>query len=290
MGKKNLRNGILFISPWILGFILFTAYPLGSSLYYSLTQYNSIDKPKFIGLDNYHELLFNDPLFYKVLSNTLYMIFVGITIVTIFTIFIAILLNNKKIKGISLFRVIFYLPTLVPLVVLSMVWFWILQPDAGLLNSLLRLIGIHGPGWFTSPDWSKPSFIMIAIWSSGGSIIIYLAGLQDIPESLYEAASLDGASAFKKVLHITLPMLQPVILFNVTTGIIRTFQQFAEAFIITNGGPNGSSMFYALYLYQNAFQFYKLGYASSMAWILLIICLVFMLIFFKAAKKWGYSE
>lgn len=288
--KRNLRNGLLFISPWIIGFILFTAFPLFSSFYYSLTDYNLIAEPKFIGFENYKKLLFEDELFYKVLTNTLFMIFIGLTFTTIVAIFISIMLNNKNIKGMSFFRIVFFIPTLVPFVVLSILWIWILQPDSGVVNTLLGFLGIEGPGWFASPTWSKPAFVLMATWMSGNMILIYLAGLSDIPQSLYEAASIDGANSIQKVLHITLPMLRPAILFNVITGTIAVFQSFAEAFIITNGGPDGSTTFYALYLYQNAFQYFKMGYASAMAWILLIIALTITTVFFMLSKRWGFEN
>lgn len=288
--RKDLRNALLFISPWIVGFFLFTAYPLLMSLYYSFMDYNIIRTPEFIGLENYIKLFTGDSMFYKTLSNTFYMIFVGITAMTAVAIFVSILLNNKRIKGMAFFRVVFFLPTLVPLVILAILWIWILQSDSGVVNSFLGLFGIEGPGWFASPAWSKPSFILMGIWGSGNMIIIYLAGLQGISDSLYEAASIDGAGSVQKVFYVTLPMLKPMILFNVITGIINMFQSFAEAFIITNGGPDGSTMFYSLYLYQNAFQYQKMGYASAMAWVLLLIALAFTLLLFKLSKRWGYEE
>ncbi|MBM7569980.1 carbohydrate ABC transporter permease [Aquibacillus albus] len=284
--RRNLRNGLLFISPWIIGFLFFTIYPLFSSLYYSLTKYNLITEPEFVGLQNYRELLFVDDVFFTVLGNTMYMIFVGLTLTTIVTIFIAILLNTKDIKGMSFFRVVFFIPTLVPFVVLAILWIWILQPDSGVVNSVLGLIGIEGPGWFASPKWAKPGFILMMIWMSGNMILIYLAALGDIPKTLYEAASIDGANVLQKVFHITLPMLRPAILFNGITGMIAIFQSFAEAFIITNGGPDNATLFYSLYLYKNAFQYFNMGYASAMAWILLIIALTMTLIFFRLSKRW----
>ncbi|MGO4185326.1 spermidine/putrescine ABC transporter permease [Paenibacillus sp. FSL A5-0031] len=290
MMRKDLVNGLLFISPWIVGFLFFTAYPLISSFYYSLTDYDIINPPVFVGLENYKTLFTGDDMFYTVLKNTLYMVFIGLTVITACTVFISILLNNKKVKGMAFFRVIFFLPTLVPFVILSILWVWVLQPDSGVVNTVLGWIGIDGPGWFASPSWSKPAFILMGLWGAGGSIIIYLAGLQGIPESLYEAASIDGANSMQKMFSITLPMLRPVILFNVITGIIGTFQSFAESFIITQGGPNGSTMFYSLYLYQNAFQYAKMGYASAMAWVLLVIALVFTLVLFKVSNRWGSND
>lgn len=290
MMRKDLVNGLLFISPWIVGFLFFTAYPLISSFYYSLTDYDIINPPVFVGLENYKTLFTGDDMFYTVLKNTLYMVFIGLTVITACTVFISILLNNKKVKGMAFFRVIFFLPTFVPFVILSILWVWVLQPDSGVVNTVLGWIGIDGPGWFASPSWSKPAFILMGLWGAGGSIIIYLAGLQGIPESLYEAASIDGANSMQKMFSITLPMLRPVILFNVITGIIGTFQSFAESFIITQGGPNGSTMFYSLYLYQNAFQYAKMGYASAMAWVLLVIALVFTLVLFKVSNRWGSND
>jgi multiple sugar transport system permease protein len=290
MTRKNLTTGLLFISPWIIGFLFFTAYPLISSFYYSLTDYDIINAPVFVGLENYKTLFTGDDMFYKVLKNTFFMIFIGLTIITICTVFISILLNNKKVKGMAFFRVIFFIPTLVPFVILSILWVWVLQPDSGVVNTILSWFGIEGPGWFSSPDWAKPAFILMGLWSAGGSIIIYLAGLQGIPDSLYEAASIDGANSLQKTFFITLPMLLPVIVFNVITGIIGTFQSFAESFIITQGGPDGSTMFYSLYLYQNAFQYAKMGYASAMAWILLLIALFFTLILFKISNRWANND
>ncbi|MCL6625291.1 carbohydrate ABC transporter permease [Alicyclobacillus shizuokensis] len=272
MNKRSLRTGLLFISPWIVGFVVFTAYPVFASLYYSLTDYSMIGTPRFVGLQNYVNL-FSDKVFLTSLANTLYMVVIGLSFITVSTVTIAILLNNRRIKGLSFFRVVFFLPTLVPTVVLSVLWIWILEPDTGLINSILHLFGIPGPGWLASPAWAKPSFILMALWGAGNMIIIYLAGLQDISPALYEAASLDGANAWQKAVHITVPMLRPVIVFNVITGLIGTFQSFAEAFIMTNGGPNNATLFYSLYLYENAFQYFKIGYASAMAWILLIIVL-----------------
>lgn len=287
--RRNLINGLLFISPWIIGFLLFTVYPVLNSLYYSLCDYNIVQEPEFIGFKNYIDLFTNDKLFYTTLRNTFYMVFVGLTITIIVTLIISVILNVKRLKGLSFFRVVFFIPTLVPLVILAILWQWVLQPDSGVLNTLLRYIGIEGPGWFASPTWSKPAFILMAIWGAGNIIIIFLAGLQDIPDSLYEAVSIDGGSFMHQFYYVTLPMLRPVILYNVITGIIRVFQSFAESFIITQGGPDNSTMFYSLYLYQNAFQYVKMGYASAMAWILLIIALAFTIALFRFTG-WGQTE
>ncbi len=288
--QRDRRNGVLFISPWIIGFLVFTAYPIFASLYYSLTRYNVVDPPKFRGLGNYIDLIATDNVFRTSLYNTLYMVFLGTIVITVATLAIAIILSNRRIRGLSFFRVIFFLPTLVPLVILCILWVWMLQPQTGIINTFLGYLGIKGPGWLADPRLAKPAFIMMFLWTSGGAVIIYLAGLQDIPQSLYEVASIDGANFFHRTFRITIPMISPVILFNVITYVIGIFQSFAESFIITSGGPNQSTMFYSLYLYQNAFQYFKMGLASAMAWILLIIALFLIALLLGLEKRFGYRQ
>ena len=284
--QQDVLHGLAFISPWMVGFGFFTAYPLLSSLYYSLTNYNVIARPKFVGLNNYINLFTNDKMFYTALANTLYMVFIGLSFITVLTIAISILLNDRRIKGLAFFRIVFFIPTLVPLVILAILWIWILQPDAGVVNTALGWFGIEGPGWFASPKWSKPAFILMSLWGSGNMVIIYLAALQDIPASLHEAAAIDGAGYWQQIRAITIPLLRPAILFNVITGIINILQRFAEPLIITKGGPDGSTTFYSLYLYQNAFRFFKMGYACAMGWILLMITMLFTVILLHYNKKW----
>ncbi len=281
--KRNLLTGLLFISPWAIGFLVFTLYPLCSSLYYSLCEYKVLKDPVFIGFDNYKNLI-NDKVFLKALSNTAYMIILGVPITTFVAVAVSILLNTKNMRGSGIFRIIFFIPTLIPTVVACLLWIWMLQPETGIINRLLGYIGIAGPGWLSSPLWSKPAFILMMIWTCGNAIIIYLAGLKDIPESLYESASIDGASFMRKVISITIPLLRSTILYNVVTLIIGVFQWFSEPYIITEGGPDNSTMFYSLHLYQNAFQYFKMGYASAMAWVLLIIALIIILVLFKVFK------
>jgi multiple sugar transport system permease protein len=293
MASKAIGGGrvaFLFILPWILGFLFFVAYPIASSLYYSLTRYNVIDPPKWIGLANYVTLITHDDVFRTALLNTLYMVFVGTVIITVVTIAMAIALNNKSVRGLSFFRVIFFIPTLIPLVILCILWVWMLQPQTGLINTMLGYVHIKGPGWLADPRIAKPAFIMMFVWTSGGAVIIYLAGLQDIPQSLYEVAALDGAGFFRRTRSITLPMLSPVILYNVVTYVIGIFQSFAESYIITSGGPNNSTLFYSLYLYQNAFQYFKMGLASAMAWILLVIASILIAFLLSAQRRFGYQQ
>jgi len=288
--RRDLRNGILFISPWIVGFLVFTTYPIFSSLYYSFTQYNVVDPPKFRGLGNYVDLVTTDTVFRTALYNTLYMVVFGTIVITAATLAIAIILSNRRIRGLGFFRVIFFIPTLVPLVILCILWVWMLQPQTGIINTILGYVGIKGPGWLADPRLARPAFIMMFLWTSGGAVIIYLAGLQDIPQSLYEVASIDGANFFHRTFRITIPMISPVILFNVITYVIGIFQSFAESYIITSGGPNQATLFYSLYLYQNAFQYFKMGLASAMAWILLIIALFLIAALLGLEKRFGYRQ
>jgi len=280
--------GLLFISPWLIGFLIFTLYPIISSLYYSLCDYKVISAPQFIGMENY-AALFGDTVFVKALKNTAYMVCFGVPITTFIAVGVSVMMNNKSLKHTGIFRVLFFIPTLVPTVVACLLWIWVMQPETGIINRLLGYIGITGPGWLSSPRWSKPAFILMMIWTCGNAIIIYLAGLQDIPESLYESASIDGASFLRQTISITIPLLRSTILYNVVTLIIGVFQWFAEPYIITLGGPDNSTMFYALYLYQNAFTYFKMGYASAQAWILLVIALAIIIVLFKVFK-FGESD
>ena len=288
MKKREKVYGLLFISPWLIGFLIFTLYPIISSLYYSLCDYKVISAPQFIGMENY-AALFGDTVFVKALKNTAYMVCFGVPITTFIAVGVSVMMNNKSLKHTGIFRVLFFIPTLVPTVVACLLWIWVMQPETGIINRLLGYIGITGPGWLSSPRWSKPAFILMMIWTCGNAIIIYLAGLQDIPESLYESASIDGASFLRQTISITIPLLRSTILYNVVTLIIGVFQWFAEPYIITLGGPDNSTMFYALYLYQNAFTYFKMGYASAQAWILLVIALAIIIVLFKVFK-FGESD
>ena len=288
MKKREMVYGLLFISPWLIGFLIFTLYPIISSLYYSLCDYKVISAPQFIGMENY-AALFGDTVFVKALKNTVYMVCFGVPITTFIAVGVSVMMNNKSLKHTGIFRVLFFIPTLVPTVVACLLWIWVMQPETGIINRLLGYIGITGPGWLSSPRWSKPAFILMMIWTCGNAIIIYLAGLQDIPESLYESASIDGASFLRQTISITIPLLRSTILYNVVTLIIGVFQWFAEPYIITLGGPDNSTMFYALYLYQNAFTYLKMGYASAQAWILLVIALAIIIVLFKVFK-FGESD
>lgn len=285
MSQKRFY-GILFASPWIIGMVVFLIYPVAMSLYYSLTEYDILSPPFFIGWENYQFIL-SDNVFWISLKNTLYLFCIGLPLQLITAFFLALLLNTK-VKGMALYRSLFFLPTIIPTVVTAMLWRWIFNADVGMLNGLLYRLGIHGPAWLADPAWSKPSLILMNLWGVGGSMLIFLASLQDVPRQLYEAAEIDGASPWRKTFHITLPMISPVILFNLIQGIIGTFMYFTEPFIMTGGGPLRSTTFYSMYLYENAFQFFRLGYASAMAWVLFVIVLSLSLLALTSSPRWTY--
>jgi multiple sugar transport system permease protein len=287
---QRFRWGMFFISPWIVGFLLFTLYPIVASFIFSFTDFNIINfSPSWVGLDNYVELLTYDKRFWLSLKNTAFYAALLIPIATVFDIFIAILLN-LNVRGRSIYRTIFFLPVLVPTVAAGMTWVWILNPLHGLINSLLGSIGIAGPLWLASPSTAMLSLVFVAVWSGGRAILIYLAGLQDVPRHLYEAAEIDGASALQRVFYITLPLITPQILFNVVTLLIFSLQGFTEAYVMTSGGPANSTLLYSLYLYRRAFQDFSMGYASAMAWLLFVIILVLTLLLLRTSRHWVVYE
>ncbi|MDQ0209045.1 carbohydrate ABC transporter permease [Alkalicoccobacillus murimartini] len=293
-GRKKRRNNqtlifYLFISPWLFGFLVLAAGPMIYSLYMSFTDWQIFGGAEWIGLENYENLLFNDPLFWKTLWNTFYFTFFGVPLSLVFGYLLAVLLN-QKVKFMGVFRTIFYLPSIVPAVASSLLWLLIFQPEFGLANAVLNFLNLPTSNWILSESMVKPALIIMGLWGVGGGMVIYLAGLQGVPPSLYEAAEIDGAGKFRKFWNVTVPMTSHVIFFNLIMGIIGSFQVFTQAYVMSNGGPNYASLFYVLYLYQNAFQFFKMGYASALAWILFLIILVFTLLQFKFFGKKVYYE
>ncbi len=283
--------GLAFISPWLVGFLALTLYPILASLYYSFCEYRVLSPPRWVGLRNYVELFSDHDYFLPSLANTAFM-FLELPIALAISVAIALLLN-QKLRGMALFRTLYYLPSVVPTVAASILWLWLLNPEYGLVNKTLDWLHIPTTEWLQSPVWSKPAFIVLDLWMIGGGIVIYLAALQGVPEHLYEAAELDGASAWRKTWHITLPSISPVIFFNLILGIIGTFQYFTQAFLMTGvppGGPANSTLFYALYLFQNAFTYFRMGYASAMAWVLFILTLGATLLVFRSSARWVYYE
>jgi len=293
LGKRervNFRTGMLFLLPWTIGFLVFTLYPMVASFVYSFSIYHPKAPLEWVGLQNYAEL-FTDKLFWQSLYNTLYMVVIGVPLTLLASFFCAVLLN-LKVRGQSIYRVIYFLPSIVPTIASTILWLWILNPQSGILNTVLATFGIQGPNWMSNPTWSKPGLILLGMWGMGGTIIIYLSGLQDVPVSLLEAAELDGASWWQRLWHVTVPMVSPITLFNLITGVIAQFQYFAQAYVFRGshglGYPLNSTLFYSVYLYQNAFLWLKMGYASAMAWVLFIIILICTILLLKVSDRFTY--
>jgi len=284
---KQTIEGYLFIAPWLVGFIVFMAGPVAASLGLSFFRWSLIRPPRFVGIENYVTMFTNDPLFWQSLRVTLIFVAVAVPLQIAFALFLALLLN-QKVRMIPVFRTMFYLPSVVGFVAVAVLWAWLYQPEFGLINDFLRRVGIEGPAWLISKRWALPAVIGASLWTVGGTMIIFLAGLQNIPQHLYEAAALDGAGEVAQFRHVTLPMLSPVIFFTLILGMIAGFRTFELPLVMTNGGPLNTTMFYALYLYLNAFTFLKMGYAAALAWILFIVILVVTFVQLRLARPWGY--
>jgi len=289
--RRDFRNALFFISPWIVGFCVFMLYPIASSLYFSFCDYSVLEPPVWIGGENYAELV-HDEVFWISLKNTAYYAAVALPLGMVVAIGLALLLNTK-VRGMAVYRTIFFLPTIVPTVAMAILWLWIFNGQYGVLNYALSQLGIPSkwlPTWLQSPRWAMPALILMGLWGVGYAVVIYLAGLQDIPVSLYESAEIDGASWWQKTWHITLPMLSPVIYFNLVMGIIGTFQIFAAPYIMTQGGPERATTFYTFYLFNLAFEDLRMGYACAMAWILFVIILGLTLLATKVSKRHVHYE
>ena len=286
--RSQWKGGWLCALPWIIGFIVFTGGPILFSIIISFCRYDILNPARFTGTDNYLWAFTKDALFWKSMWNTIYMV-IGIPIGMALSLGIALLLN-LKVRGIAVWRTFFYLPSIVPAVASSILWIWIFNPSSGLLNNALSSIGIHGPNWLQDEHTSKLSLILMGLWGAGGGMIIWLAGLKGISESYYEAASLDGASTWQQFAYVTLPLLSPYIFFNLIMGLIGTFQIFTQAFIMTQGGPVDSTLFYAYHLFNNAFRYLQMGYAASMAWVLFVIVFGLTVVQLNLQKRWVHYE
>jgi multiple sugar transport system permease protein len=292
--RRDLRTGLLFISPWLVGFALFTLYPMLASLVYSFSDVRFGRAATFVGLDNYAALL-RDPNFTLSLGNTLYIVVIAVPL-QLFVSFVCALLLNIKLPGQSIYRVIYYLPAIMPSVASTLLWSWLLRADNGLINTLLGTVGIQGPLWTVSPEWAKPSLVLLGLWGIGNTMMIYLAGLQDVPASLHEAAELDGAGWFTRLWRITVPMVSSITLFNLVIGVIDAFQYFSQAYVLARlapggaglGAPEGSTLFYAVLLYSKLIEQFKIGEASAMAWILFLIVLACTLVILKFSNRFTY--
>ncbi|MEN8172336.1 MAG: sugar ABC transporter permease [Chloroflexota bacterium] len=285
--RKGLFWGLLFISPWLLGFLFFTIYPLLSSGYYSLTRYDLIREPVFVGLKNYQDLFFKDAHFWNVMWNTIFYVFLSVPLGIGLAFLIATLLNSKII-GRSFFRGIIYIPSIVPAVCTAMVWMFLLNIQYGAINAVLTSLGLSAIPFLSNPVLAKPSLVVVSMWTQGAAVVIFLAALQEVPRSLYEAATVDGANNLQKFWHVTIPMTTPVIMFNLIMGFIWSFQTFTIPWLLTGGGPMNSTEFYSIHLYRNAFIYLRMGKASALAWILFIIIVIFTVIFFKTSARWVY--
>lgn len=284
--KRREKAGFFFILPWLIGLIVFTAFPMIAAVYISMTDWDIVGNASFIGLGNY-KMLFSSDEFIRSLWVTVRYAVIAVPLIIATSLTMAVLVSKNR-KGSSVFRVIYYMPTIVSGVAVAIVFKWILDPSYGLLNGLLSLWGIQGPDWLYDPDWVLPSYLIMAVWGAGGSLLTYLAALKDIPEDLYGAAMIDGANAFQKVRYITVPLMTPIIFYNLVLGIIGAFRKFTDAYVLGGAGKEGN--FYMVYLYEEAFGHYRMGYATALAWVLFVIILGLTFIVNWTKKYWVYSE
>jgi len=280
--------GYMFIMPFILGFLFWFLAPALVAAYLALHRWNLLSPPRFVGTANI-ERLFNDPLLLKSLNATFIYTTLSVPLSLIFAFFLAVLINTK-IRGIAFFRTIYYLPTIVPFVASAILWAWILNTEFGLLNAGIRALGGPKVAWLQDPGWTMTSFILMSMWSVGGPMIIFLAGLQGIPDVYYEAAEIDGAGQWDKLFHVTLPLLSPVIFFNLVIGFIAAAQEFVRAYLITGGGPENSTLFLVLYIYRTAFESQRMGYAAALSWVLFIILMILSFAVFRLLGSRVYYE
>lgn len=286
--RRDLRDGLLFTSPFILGVLALWVGPMLYSLYLILHDWNMLKAPKFIGLGNFERML-NDPLVGKSLVNTAYYTFLGVPLQLLVAFSLAVMLN-QQIRGLGIYRTVYYLPSITPAVAFAVVWLQILNPEFGVLNQVLSWFGLGPVNWLFNPAWSKPALIIMSLWLTGFQMIIFLAGLQSVPKELQEAAEIDGANTWRRFVTVTIPIISPIILFNMIIGVIGSFQVFTAVFVMTEGGPQDSTLFMVLYLYQNAFERFRMGYAASLAWVLFLIIMIFTAIQFFFANRWVYYE
>jgi len=287
--RREALAGYLFLMPWILGFIIFLAGPMIASMYLSFTEYKIVKPATWIGLDNYYRMFVTDELFYHSLKVTITYTVFSVPLGIIAALCVALLLNQKIVFS-GVFRTIFYLPSVISGVAVAIVFAWIFNYRFGILNYFLSLVGIQGPSWLGHPRWTLWAFVLMSLWGIGANTVIFLAALQGVPKELYEAAQIDGAGAWRRFWNITLPMISPAILFVMIMGVIGTLQTFTQAYIMTGGGPANATLFYILYLYKNAFNWFEMGYASALAWALFVIILVLTLILLRSSTRWVYYE
>ncbi|HVU12386.1 MAG TPA: sugar ABC transporter permease [Phototrophicaceae bacterium] len=286
--KQQTASFYLFISPWLIGFVLFTLGPMIYSVYISLTTWNLMSAPQFVGLKNYIHAA-QDPRLGQALIVTFTFALVSVPLNVILS-FLVSLLMNVRLRGIFFFRTCFYLPLLVSGVAQAVLLSRLFDPNTGVINSFLRLFGVQGPLWLLDPNWALAAIVIMSLWTVGGNMIIYLAGLQDIPRHLYEAAEIDGANQWQRFRFVTVPQMTPILFFNVVTGLIGALQTFTPGYIFGKGGPNDSLLFYVFYLFQNAFAYFQMGYGSALAWILFIVIMILTWVIFRTSRSWVHYE
>jgi multiple sugar transport system permease protein len=286
--RREALNAYVFMSPVILGLLIFTLGPIIASLFLSFTNYNLLNDPKWIGVDNYVKM-YGERLFWQSLKVSATYSLISVPLGMMLALFLAILLN-RKMRGIYTLRSIYYLPTVISGVGVALLWRWIFNGQYGVLNTLLRNIGIKGPNWLLDENWALTALIITSVWGVGGTMLIFLAGLQGIPAEINEAAEIDGAGKWEQFRYITLPMISHVTFFNLVLGIIGALQVFTDAYVITGGGPNNSTLFIAVYLYRHAFQFLNFGYAAALAWVLFLIVMVLTIFVFRSSPLWVFYE
>jgi len=295
LGLKSYRQvneakwGYIFLTPWILGLIIFILGPILASAYLSFTEYAIIDTPRYVGVQNYVNAFTGDNLFWPSLGRTLLYALVVVPVGLLGSLGLALLLN-QGVKGTNLFRTLFFLPSLTPAVALALLWSWLFHPSVGPINVAIRWFGLDGPGWLASKDWALTALIIISLWAfvGGNSMLIFLAGLQGVPTELYDAASIDGAGSWARFQAVTLPLITPTLFFNLVLGIIGALKVFTLAFVATLGGPSYATWFYALHIYRQAFEYFRMGYGAALAWIFVILLLIFTLIQFRLSDRWVY--
>jgi multiple sugar transport system permease protein len=288
--RREAIAGLLFVSPWVVSLLIFAAYPVLAAVYLSFTEYNILEPPQWVGLKNYYEIFSADQAFWISVKNTAYYALISVPLRLGLALLLALILNLRA-RGIGVYRTLFYLPALVPPVVSAIIFLVLLNPN-GLVNSLLESVGLPGPRWFTDPAWSKPALIILSLWPVGVETLIFLAGLKEVPESLLDAAAIDGAGPWQQFWNITLPLISPAILFNLVIGIIYSFQVFDQAIVLggTNGEPLDSTLMLMVLIYRNAFRYFSMGYASALGVVLMLAVLVLTLVIFRSARVWVFYE
>ena len=286
--RRNLRLGLLFISPWIIGFLAFLVYPILSSLYYSFTDYSGFGEADWVGLSNFSRMM-SDDLFWKSLGNTLYYTALAVPIGVVVAIILALAMN-QPLREVAIYRAALYLPSVLPIFALAFIFVWILNPRFGLVNHVLNILGFESINWLGDPTWAKLSIVLLAQLGAGQYALVFLTSMRTIPTDLYDAAMIDGAGGWRRLRNITIPLITPIILYDIIVGISLGLQVFTPAYVMTAGGPDNATLFYVLYLYRQAFRYGDMGYASAMGWVLLLISLVLALIVFRTSRRWVHYE